>query len=82
MVKTWRELLNSEDAELYLSDYQTKIWNLFKASDTLNRKQIFEITNIPLATIEHSVRKLLSMNKIIAIGEGRSREYRMKTIGD
>lgn len=72
------QLLNSESAEIYLSDYQATIWNLFEDGSTLSRKQIFEITKIPLTTIEHSIRKLLNMNKIIALGEGRGRRYRIK----
>lgn len=72
------ELIQNEDAEIYLSDHQSTIWKLFIESDidTLSRKQLYEKTSIPLATIEHSIRKLLKMNKLIAIGEGRSRRYK------
>ena len=69
-------LLNSENTEVFLSDTQTTIWNLFEPRKTLNRGQIFELTNIPLSTIEHSIKKLVLMEKLVVIGEGRSRRYR------
>lgn len=70
------ELLNTEDIELYLSDYQTTIWRLFADYEALSRRQIFELTKIPLATIEHSLRKLVTMKKIIMLGEARSIRYK------
>jgi Fic family protein len=72
------ELINSESPETYLSNNQSKIWQLFLNEDELSRKDIFEKTKIPLATIEHSIRKLVDMNKIVAIGEGRGRRYKIK----
>ena len=72
------ELKSSEDTELFLSDSQSKIWKLFSSNPTLTRKQIFELTNIPISTIEHSIRKLISMKKIVALGEGSGRRYSIK----
>jgi Fic family protein len=72
------DLFNSNDTTQYLSNYQTIIWNLFLQGQTLSRKDIFKATNIPLSTIEHSIRKLLSMNKLDSLGEGRSRRYRVR----
>jgi Fic family protein len=72
------DILNSDDTLQYLSDYQAVIWNLFLKGETLSRKDIFNATDIPLATIEHSVRKLLSMDKIEVLGEGRSTRYKIK----
>lgn len=71
------KLLNSENGEMYLSSSQDIIWKLFLTNESLSRKEIFNVTNIPLATIEYAIRKLLKMNKIIAIGEGRGRRYKV-----
>jgi Fic family protein len=70
------ELLNSEDTEMFLSDSQMIIWKLFNSQETLSRKQIHDQTKIPLSTIENSVKKLVKMNKLLVIGEGRATRYK------
>ena len=67
----------NESLDFTLNEVQTIIWNLFLEESILSRKIINEKTSIPLSTIEHVLRKLISINKITAHGEGRSRSYRI-----
>jgi predicted HTH transcriptional regulator len=63
---------------MYLSDKQRAVWEALQNGEPLSRSQIQTITQISIATIRQSLAKLLVMNQIEAIGEGRATKYRVK----
>jgi Fic family protein len=71
-------LTKNEETERLLSDKQVQVWKAILESDTIARKEIAEKTGLLLKTIEATTKKLLNMNKIERVGEGRATKYRVK----
>jgi Fic family protein len=71
------ELVKRDNFEQLLSEKQLAVWNYISSSpEKSGRKDIAEATGIPAVTVESVVRKLLNMNKIIKLGQGRATKYR------
>jgi Fic family protein len=71
------ELIRQDNFEQLLSEKQLTVWNCILSSpNELGRMSISEATGIPAITVESVIRKLLSMNKIIKLGQGRATRYR------
>jgi Fic family protein len=72
------DLTRNEEVERLLSDKQVQVWRSILASETIGRKEIAEKTGLSLKTIEAVTKKLIMMNKIERVGEGRASRYRVK----
>ena len=73
------ELLDQDKrTEIYLSDKQRAVWEALQQHEALSRSEIQTITQISIATIRQSIAKLLNMDQIEPIGEGRATKYRVK----
>jgi len=73
------ELLDQDKrTEMYLSDKQRAVWEALQNGEPLSRSEIQTITQISIATIRQSLAKLLEMDQIEAVGEGRATKYRVK----
>ena len=70
------QITKQEDPELFLSPNQSQILECFNIKPGWSRKELHEHTNINLKTIEQSIKKLLNMNKIERLGQGRATRYR------
>ncbi|MEI6728521.1 MAG: Fic family protein [bacterium] len=72
------DLTRNEEVERLLSDKQLQVWKAILASETIGRKEIAEKTGLSLKTMESTTKKLMIMNKIERVGEGRASRYRVK----
>lgn len=72
------DLTHNEEVERLLSNKQLQVWKAILASETIGRKEIAEKTALSLKTIEAATKKLLNINKIERVGEGRASRYRVK----
>ena len=72
------DLTKNEETESLLSQKQVQVWKVILESDMVARKELAERTGLSLKTVEDTVKKLLRMNKIERIGEGRATSYRVK----
>jgi len=70
-------LLSEEPTEIFLSEFQRQVWIFANAHETFSRKEIIEATGLNPRTVDHSLRKLVDMNKIERFGEGRATQYQM-----
>jgi Fic family protein len=64
--------------EIYLSDKQRAVWEVLQNSDVLSRLEIHEITGIPSTTVRQALLKLIDMDQIETLGEGKATKYRVK----
>jgi Fic family protein len=71
------EQVQASKFENLLSESQLKVWHLFLERKILGRKEIAETTELPLKTVENVINKLLKLNKIQRIGEGRASKYKL-----
>lgn len=73
------ELLDAtSNVEVYLSEKQKTVWNLFEEYEELSRGEIVSLTNYPVSTVKQIVSKLQNMNVIEKVGEGRASRYTMR----
>ena len=73
------DLTKSEEIEKLLSEKQQKVWKVVLESTTTARKEIAEKTGLSVKTVEDTIKKLLRMNKIERLGEGRATRYKIKS---
>jgi len=69
------ELLTQENVEDFLSEKQLLIWQFALSQKTFARADAIKSTKINARTIEESIKKLLRMNKLKKIGEGKATRY-------
>lgn len=72
------KLMQEEPVDLFLSDMQKQIWDYITTQDTVSRREIIDATDLNVRTISHTLRKLVEMNKIESIGQGKATRYRLK----
>ncbi len=70
-------LMTEEPTELFLSDLQRQVWDYANSVDTFSRKEIVEATEVNPRTVDHTLRKLVEMNKIERFGQGQATRYRI-----
>lgn len=70
------DLLSKEQLELVLSPNQLLVWNYLDSKKESSPKELSEKTGVARPTINQVLQKLLSMKKIIRIGQGRTTRYR------
>jgi Fic family protein len=68
-------LLDFDTFENTLSTQQKIVWNCAKDFKEFSRKDIFGKTNLPIATINQSLNKLLKLGKLKKFGAGSSTRY-------
>ncbi|MFA5996056.1 MAG: Fic family protein [Patescibacteria group bacterium] len=71
-------LLTQEAVEEFLSEKQTMIWQFALQQTTFSRGQVIAATKLNARTVEHTIKKLVEMNKLERIGEGRATRYKVK----
>lgn len=73
------ELLDQDKrTEIYLSDKQRAVWEALQNGDALSRSEIHKITGVPSTTVRQALLKLIEMDQIETLGEGRATKYRVK----
>jgi Fic family protein len=68
-------LLTQENVEEFLSEKQLQIWQFALSQKTFQRADVIKATKLNHRTIEESIKKLLRMNKLKKIGEGKATRY-------
>ncbi|KKR21242.1 MAG: Fic family protein [Candidatus Moranbacteria bacterium GW2011_GWA2_39_41] len=69
------KLLTEEQVEDFLSEKQLQIWQFALSQKTFARADAIKGTKLNTRTIEESIKKLLRMNKLKKIGEGKATRY-------
>ena len=72
------ELMIDEPIELFLSQKQLQAWEYANSVETFSRSQMVTATQLNPRTVDHSLRKLVNMNKLERLGQGRATRYRIK----
>lgn len=72
------KLLTKENVEDFLSEKQLKVWQFALSSTTFQRSDAINATKLGARTVEESIKKLLRMNKLKKIGEGKATRYEVK----
>jgi len=72
------KLLTKENVEDFLSEKQLKVWQFALSSTTFQRSDTIKATELGARTVEESIKKLLRMNKLKKIGEGKATRYEVK----
>jgi Fic family protein len=70
------DLLTQENLETILSPQQLVVWKYFQSVDEVTPLQISQQTNVPRPTINQVINKLLSMKKIVRVGQGSTTRYK------
>ena len=74
------ELLDQDKmTEMYLSEKQLAVWQALQGSGLLSRSQVQSIAQIPSPTVRQALLKLIEMNQVEAVGEGKATKYRVKS---
>lgn len=71
-------LLSQEAVEEFLSEKQTIIWRFALTQDTFSRSDVIAATHLNARTVEHTIKKLVAMNTLERMGEGRATRYKVK----
>jgi len=73
-------LLEDDQTELLLSEKQLALWQWVNGlpDGTFSPRMAVEALAIPARTVEQIIKKLVSMNKLDRMGQGRGTRYRLK----
>jgi len=71
-------LMTEEPTEIFLSELQLQVWEYANSCETFSRKEIVDATGLNPRTVDHTLRKLVEMNKIERFGQARATRYRLK----
>ena len=69
------KILTQEDVEKLLSDKQIEVWRFAIQNTQFTKSQAVEATGLNQRTVEQSIKKLVSMNKLEQQGSARSTRY-------
>jgi len=73
------ELLDQDKrTEVYLSERQRAFWEALQENQLLSRTKIHNLTKVPSGTVRQALVKLIGMEQVEAVGEGRATKYRVK----
>lgn len=72
-----QQLITNENIEQLLSQKQLLVWQYLQAVDSASPKEIAEETKVAQPTVRQSLEKLMAMNRIQRLGQGRSTRYKM-----
>lgn len=73
------KLLTGENVEDFLSEKQLMVWQYALSVSTFQRGDVIEATKLNARTIEETIKKLLRMNKLKKLGEGKATRYEVLT---
>ncbi|MDR2598187.1 MAG: Fic family protein [Holosporales bacterium] len=75
------EIMEKDNFEQLLSEKQLVVWSyiLGLQGGEFSRRDVISGTGITAITVESIIKKLLAMNKIIRLGQGRATRYRQIT---
>ena len=69
------KLLTQENVEDFLSEKQLKVWQYALSVSVFQRADVINATKLNHRTIEEAIKKLLRMNKLRKLGEGKATRY-------
>jgi Fic family protein len=73
------KLITKEDITVFLSEKQLEVWEFIQvfcqSHQTFKKSDIVNSTKVNSSTVDQILKKLVSMNKISLIGEGRASRY-------
>ena len=70
-------LMTDEPTEIFLSDKQRQVWDFANTVTSFSRKEVVAATNLNPRTVDHTLRKLVEMNKIEKFGQARATRYQL-----
>ncbi len=73
------KLMTDEPTEVFLSELQLKVWEYANLVESFNRSEVVKATGLNPRTVDHTLRKLVEMNKIERFGQARATRYRINT---
>jgi len=73
------KLMQDEPVDLFLSDMQQQVWDYANTQDTFSRGGAIKATGLNPRTVSHALRKLMDMNKLERLGQGRATRYRVRS---
>lgn len=71
------QLITGESVAEFLSEKQQKVWEFALTHDVFNRGDVIKGTQLKARTVEQSIQKLLSMNKLKKLGQGKATRYQV-----
>ena len=72
------QLITQESVEEFLSEKQLQVWKFALSRETFQRADVIKATQLKARTVEQSIKKLLDMNKIKKLGQGKATRYQIK----
>ncbi|MBX3486807.1 MAG: Fic family protein [Candidatus Paracaedibacteraceae bacterium] len=73
------KMLEGDNIDYLLSEKQLALWNWVNEHNTeFSRKDAIQALEFPTRTVEEIINKLLKLNRLDRLGEGRSTRYRIK----
>ena len=70
-------LMTDEPTELFLSELQLQVWEFANSVESFSKGEVVAATGLNPRTVDHTLRKLVDMNKIERMGQGRATRYRI-----
>ncbi|MEA3464243.1 MAG: Fic family protein [Patescibacteria group bacterium] len=71
-------ILTQETVEEFLSEKQTQVWEFALSKEIFQRADAIKATKLKSRTVEQAIKKLLDMNKLVKIGQGKATRYKIK----
>ena len=65
----------NQPTDLLLSELQ--VWKYANTVETFSRGEVIQATKLNPRTVDHTLRKLIDMHKIVRFGQGRATRYRV-----
>ncbi len=74
------QILDEDQTELLLSEKQLAVWRWIHtlADGVFTTRMAVSATGFPVRTVEHIIKKLMTMDRLERLGEGRGTRYRLK----
>ena len=72
------KLITQESVDEFLSEKQLQVWKFALSQATFKRADVINTTQLKARTVEQSIKKLLDMNKIKKLGQGKATRYQIK----
>jgi len=74
--------MTDEPTEIFLSDKQRQVWDFANTVNSFSRKEVVAATGLNPRTVDHTLRKLVEMNKIEKFGQARATRYRLRNLSE
>ena len=70
------KLITDEPVERFLSERQLRVWDYAHSVESFSRGEVVKATGLNPRTVDHTLRKLLNMNRIERFGQARATRYK------